>query len=94
MSESIEETLRKSKEVAERYQKFLKNKEKSDADMKETELRIANTHKTLKETQKHISDIDDTYQKFKDLYSLSLDKAFESLRLSIGGMPMDDDFKP
>lgn len=50
-NESIEETLRRSREVEERYKKFLKEKEESDKQWAITEAKIEKTLNKLSETK-------------------------------------------
>lgn len=50
-NESVEETLRRSREVDERYKKFLKEKEESDKQWAITEAQIEKTLNKLSETK-------------------------------------------
>jgi hypothetical protein len=62
---TVDETLRKAREIDERYKKFMEQREASNKSMEETFKKIDRAQATLAETKKTIGSIDNLYDKLQ-----------------------------
>lgn len=77
--DSVDETLRKARELDERYKQFLERKVVQDKSMEETLKTIDRAQVTLKETKETIGTIDKLYDRLTEVLSQSIDAAMKSV---------------
>lgn len=76
----IEQTLRRSKEVEERYKKFLAEKEQSDKQWEVTEAKLQKTLAKLAETKNTIKQIDDLYTNYQKSFDNAINSALQRIQ--------------
>jgi hypothetical protein len=78
--DSVEETLRKSREVEERYKKYLQQKEESDRQWAVTEAKVESTLSRLAETKDTIKKIDELYENYQKSFENAINSALSKIQ--------------
>ena len=77
--DSVDETLRKARDVEERFKKFLERKVEQDKSIEETFKKIDRTQEALKETRETLGSIDQLYVRLESVLAATIDNAVKSI---------------